>query len=103
MTAVRQQDFVARLGGDEFAILLPETNLPGAMIVAARLHQAIRDIRLDADGRVVRFTGSIGVTAMGAEDAAPTDVLARADAALYQAKQTRDTVSAIEPSPVIPE
>jgi diguanylate cyclase (GGDEF)-like protein len=82
--------------------LLPETTLPGAMDVAARLRRAVADIAMPAsglmrDGEVLTgafgTTASLGVAARTAGEVEFLDLLARADAALYQAKANgRDRV-----------
>jgi len=92
---IRSHDSVARLGGEEFGVLLPETGISGAMQVAERLRQAVREVRLVSIPALdVRI--SIGV-ASGYDLTDPEiDVLmATADEALYQAKRAgRDQVIA---------
>ena len=84
---LRQVDVLARLGGEEFAIMLPETGLDGARLVAERLRAAMggESVALGC-GDNIRFTVSIGV----AENAAQSEDLPvwvkRADEALYRAK-----------------
>jgi diguanylate cyclase (GGDEF)-like protein len=79
----RTADVAARYGGDEFAVILADTTFDGAMVVAERMDQAIRALRLPGVGPVGI---SMGVTAVGASDRAGDDVLLRADTALRQAK-----------------
>jgi diguanylate cyclase (GGDEF)-like protein len=83
----RPGDVAARYGGEELAVLLPDTDRDAARQVALRLWRALREIehRDDADD-VFRVTLSLGVAAAEAADAAPRDLLARADAALYAVK-----------------
>jgi diguanylate cyclase (GGDEF)-like protein/PAS domain S-box-containing protein len=84
----RDQDVVARYGGEEFAAVLPNTSRDGAMAVAEALRLRVRDVPMAG----TRVTMSIGVTLMKTGD---TDVtlFARADEALYEAKQAgRDRV-----------
>ncbi|WP_245651025.1 GGDEF domain-containing protein [Paramagnetospirillum marisnigri] len=89
-TIVRDQDMAGRLGGEEFAVILPETDLAGALVIAERMRAAVAgDIEVAADdGQPVRFTVSIGVAALGEADANFEDLLTRADRALYQAKDS---------------
>lgn len=84
----RGQDLGGRLGGEEFALLLPATSLAGARTIAERLRQSVQDSESvrTADGEVVRFTVSIGVAALAAQDAKFDSLLQRADRALYLAK-----------------
>ncbi len=86
---VRGKDVIARYGGEEFAILLPNTPLQGAMVVADSLRQAIarKEIkRTDTDEMIGRITVSIGTTEWKPEiDSVPL-FIKRADSALYRAK-----------------
>lgn len=88
-TMVRGADILGRLGGEEFAILLPDTPLHGAVLLAERLRQALAetDVRIsNGAGSVLSFTVSIGVSALRPGEDAVGAVLARADEALYRAK-----------------
>ncbi|HET7776028.1 MAG TPA: diguanylate cyclase, partial [Azospira sp.] len=85
---LRAIDICGRMGGEEFAILLPETDQAGAMQAAERLRQAIAQEQVRAgEGVSLDITVSIGATVLAEEDANVDHVLARADAALYQAKR----------------
>jgi diguanylate cyclase (GGDEF)-like protein len=82
----RESDIVGRLGGEEFAILLPETDLAQATIVANRLCMRIAANGLTAHKVHFKVTASIGV-ATASVSMSGLDVLIRAaDQALYQAK-----------------
>lgn len=92
----RPGDFVARYGGEEFVVILPDTDLTGAEIVAEQLRAKIEVLELAHESsRVSPFvTISLGVACMtprSTED--PLVLVDRADRALYQAKQTRNHVS----------
>jgi len=80
---LRVPDRLGRFGGEEFVVLLPETSLDKARVVAERIR---RDIE-QADGDLPRRTVSIGVTVSFPDDPDLDGLLARADAALYQAKE----------------
>ena len=85
----RGQDVAGRLGGEEFALLLPDTDGPGAVVIAERLRGAVQvsDAVRTGDGEVVRYTVSVGVATLEAGDASFESLLQRVDRALYQAKE----------------
>jgi diguanylate cyclase (GGDEF)-like protein len=83
---VREVDLAARLGGEEFAVLLPGTDLAGAVSLAESLRQALSEAAVPGtDGAEVRTTASFGVTEHFRERTG-SDLLAVADGALYRAK-----------------
>jgi diguanylate cyclase (GGDEF)-like protein len=84
---LRYTDVLARYGGDEFIVLLPETPPAGALEVAGRIRDAIAGAPLDLDGKRVACTASIGVASFPADGSTMDAVVARADRAMYQAKQ----------------
>jgi diguanylate cyclase (GGDEF)-like protein len=96
---LRATDVPARYGGDEFIVLLPETPPKGALDVAERIRGAIHARPLALGGGQVSASVSIGV-ACYPEDGRTLDMLAaRADRALYQAKQQgRNKVVRYQPS-----
>jgi diguanylate cyclase (GGDEF)-like protein len=84
---LRFTDVPARYGGDEFIVLLPETPAKGALEVAERMRKVVADTPLDIEGRRIAHTISVGVACFP-DDGRTLDALAaRADRALYQAKQ----------------
>jgi len=88
LATVRKEDIVARLGGDEFAVLLlPATSRDGAELLASRINSAIAEPFLLEDISVGIGT-SIGVALSTPGGAKPSDLLHRADAALYQSKES---------------
>ena len=82
--ANRDADIFARYGGEEFIILTPETDLSGALIHAERLRHEIEKFEFKTVGHL---TSSFGVTEFNAEDDTVDHMLARADKALYLAKE----------------
>ena len=89
---LRSFDFLGRWGGEEFLIILEEADEAGAQTVAARCCSLVRSCAVDWAGRNIRPTVSIGVALIEQGDS-ETDLVARADAHLYQAKQAgRDRV-----------
>jgi diguanylate cyclase (GGDEF)-like protein len=82
----RQFDLVGRLGGEEFGILLPETGLSSARDVAWRIVRSCRTLAVPVPGAQIRLTCSVGVTVVEDGDSFISELLARADAAMYAAK-----------------
>ena len=83
--SIRPSDSIARWGGEEFVILLPETNLDGAVVTMQRVQRALTRRYYMHNHERVLITFSAGVAQrLGAES--QDDVLARADRALYKAK-----------------
>lgn len=83
----RTQDTYGRLGGEEFGLLLPETNLEQAKIVAERVQKAWAQTPSNVEGNVIHCTVSIGVTEANDQDQSFEDVLRRADRMMYRAKE----------------
>jgi diguanylate cyclase (GGDEF)-like protein len=83
----RAQDTFGRLGGEEFALLLPETGIEQAKIVAERIQKAWEQAPCIVDGKLIHSTVSIGVAEAGAEDKSFEDVMRRADRMMYKAKE----------------
>jgi two-component system, cell cycle response regulator len=94
--SVRGSDVVCRYGGEEFLVLAPETGLEGARALAEKIRQSFAS-RLFGDAtRVFPLTLSVGVAQLGDAESG-NDMIARADEALYHAKQSgRDRVEAAE-------
>lgn len=82
---IRKNDYCARLGGEEFAVLLPDTEPETAMVVAERLRAAL-DRSAHGTAALAPYAVSIGL-AMLALDEEFDSLMARADAALYAAKE----------------
>ena len=83
---IRLVDLLGRSGGEEFLLLLPDTDLDAAAVLAERLRERVAAARLAHGEVTLGITLSIGVAVMAAGDASADDVLARADRALYDAK-----------------
>ena len=95
---VRLVDLLGRSGGEEFLLLLPDTDLDAAAVLAERLRERVASSRLDHAGISLTITVSVGVAVMRAGDTSADDVLARADRALYEAKSGgRNTVRCAPP------
>ena len=84
-------DLAARIGGEEFAVILTETNLSGAVEVAERLRVSLKSIEIQSVGQIA---ASFGVAECPSQAETARELVARADAALYEAKREgRDRVA----------
>jgi diguanylate cyclase (GGDEF)-like protein len=85
--ALRTQDLLCRYGGEELVLLLPGISLDGAMPVLERLRKAVESLDLSVlNGRGVSV--SVGAAELISSDVGVSDVLKRADEALYAAKRS---------------
>lgn len=86
---IREQDMVGRIGGEEFVVLLPETELSGALAIAERVRMALQESSeaTTDNSTTIHFTASIGVS-LARETENFQDTLSRADQGLYQAKES---------------
>ncbi|RME96839.1 MAG: diguanylate cyclase, partial [Alphaproteobacteria bacterium] len=86
---VRGIDLACRYGGEEFVVIMPDTDLARAYLVAERLRQciALQPFPLP-DGSQVAVTASIGVAAAAGAQDSPSEIIKRADQALYNAKRS---------------
>lgn len=90
---IRVTDVAARYGGDEFVLLLPETDLAGAMLVADKVRVDIGRLALPRDGAAIRATASIGLVSYPDDGRTSNELMRRADLAMYEAKRRgRDQV-----------
>ncbi len=90
---LRATDLLGRWGGEEFAVVLTETDLAGAVVVAKDLRRRLAEAPFETAAGPVRVTASFGVTSLLPTDDRSDRVLLRADGALYGAKRSgRDRV-----------
>ncbi len=82
---LREADFIARFGGEEFIVIMPETQLKSAFIVAEKLRKAIFNLDFHYRGSQVKMSISLGIAQFSQEDTIDS-VFERADKALYKAK-----------------
>ena len=98
----RDIDEPARYGGEELAVILPQTDLSGAELLAERMRATIAALeikRLDGKG-VLRVTASFGVASLPQSAGGKESLIAAADAALYRAKRAgKNRVERAEPAP----
>lgn len=97
---LRPGDLLGRYGGEEFCVLLPGATLDDAAAIAKRIRADFETRRADSKHGPVGTTISIGVAAVYADDLSVDAPLARADAALYRAKENgRNRVECAAPAP----
>jgi diguanylate cyclase len=95
---IRQIDTPARYGGDEFAIILPNTSLGDATVVAERMVDSVSRSPIAWKKEQIGLSISVGLGQYDA-DASPEDITSRSDQALYTAKQAgKNTVRVFEPA-----
>ena len=90
--SIRQDvDWTARYGGEEFLIVLPETDVNGASVMAERLKNELSQRVTETQGKQISITASFGVTGFGPdtpdEMISPEAMISKADKYLYQAKR----------------
>lgn len=85
---IRQTDLLGRYGGDEYGLLLPETELDTAREVAERIRKSIISTPFLTEQGLVEVTVSLGITSATPEIPSFAALIARADVALYTAKQS---------------
>ena len=83
-----ERSIVARYGGEEFAIILPNVGLAGAMRIAEGIRSAIAAESITVGSTTLNVTISIGVAECTQQTNNPTSLVAAADQALYQAKES---------------
>ncbi len=99
-TCIRQIDIAARYGGDEFAIILPNTSLDDAVVVAERMVKTAAETPMIWEENEIKLSISVGVGQYGA-GSSPGDVARATDRALYAAKQAgKNTVKIFEPDKI---
>lgn len=84
---LRETDTIGRLGGDEFAILLPQTDAQQAQAVARDLVETLRVQVMVVSGYPVRIAASVGIAVYPQHGTTAEELLVRADAAMYEAKE----------------
>ncbi len=85
---VRDVDIVARYGGEEFVMVLPETDKEGGMVIAERVRRKVESTPFIREARqpLKSFTVSAGVATFKVDAVTDTDLIKKADQALYRAK-----------------
>ena len=84
----RPTDMIARYGGEEFIILLPGSDLQGALILAEKIRVSIESLKCNVDENTAAVTVSLGVASdFPSHQGSLTKLISAADKALYQAKK----------------
>ncbi|MBW2608503.1 MAG: sensor domain-containing diguanylate cyclase [Deltaproteobacteria bacterium] len=95
---IRQIDTAARYGGDEFAVILPNTSLAEATVVAERMVEAVAQSSITWAKKQISLSVSVGLGQYDVESN-PEDITSGSDQALYTAKQAgKNTVRIFDPS-----
>lgn len=84
---LRASDVRCRYGGEEFLVLLPDTAVGGACRVAENLREDLASHPASWQGTAIQVTASFGVTSIAPGEGDPVVLMARADEALYRAKE----------------
>lgn len=93
-TELREGDALGRYGGEEFLVVLPGAAAADAEVVAERIRQRVEAMPMLVSGRRIGLTISIGIAALDEHVLTPSDLIERADAALYCSKSSgRNKVS----------
>jgi len=101
---IRAEDFVCRFGGEEFVVILPTADLEASRARGERLRSKMRELTIMYQGKSLGIvTISVGVAAFPEHGTSPKELMASADAALYEAKRGGRDQVVVASSPVIEE
>jgi len=99
-SSIRSIDLAFRYGGEEFTIILPETRVDDAYRVAERIRKTIES---KTSSRAMPITASLGIASWPTDGVMKEEIIARADAALYRAKQAGRNRTCLSSDVVKPE
>jgi diguanylate cyclase (GGDEF)-like protein/PAS domain S-box-containing protein len=101
---IRAEDFVCRFGGEEFVVILPTADLESSRARGERLRLKMRELTIMYHGKSLGMvTISVGVAAFPEHGRSPKELMAAADAALYQAKRGGRDRAVVASAPVMEE
>lgn len=83
---IRETDILGRLGGEEFGLILPETSINEAKVLAERICKTVNALDIHIDNQTIKLTVSIGLVELCSVDGELDELMRRADLAMYQAK-----------------
>lgn len=83
----RSGDLVGRLGGEEFVVVLPDTDIKAAAVIAERMRLSVESAEKTQIHSDLKITSSFGVSSLNDGAASASDLLAKSDKALYAAKE----------------
>ena len=83
---LHSSDIFGRLGGEEFSILLPESNLALASVMAQKILEAVASLKVEYEDKVITFTTSVGVAELNSDCGDLETLMQISDQALYKAK-----------------
>ena len=84
---IRNVDYLARYGGEEFCCVLPETGIQAAARIAERFREAVSQLESNFDDDVIKITISLGAAEFREDIASSSQLIKKADEALYRAKK----------------
>jgi diguanylate cyclase (GGDEF)-like protein len=93
---LRNVDHIGRFGGEEFIVILPNTNLKNAVLVAEKVREAIANFVHNIEDHIIQTTVSIGIASYNSLDDDVNQIIKRADQALYTAKSSGRNCSITE-------
>jgi len=99
--SLRSEDLVGRLGGEEFVAVMPSTDAASALAAAERMRAAFADAPMQLGERELLITVSIGVAVLDAQDGVYSQLLRRADRAMYGAKSAGRNKVMLDGSPLM--
>jgi diguanylate cyclase (GGDEF)-like protein len=100
---LRQSDVIGRYGGEEFVVLLSGADANAALLIAQRILERVGNVRVLGFGHEIRLTCSIGVATSETLGVWGEQLIASADAAVYQAKRSgRNQVQLAVPLTPVP-
>lgn len=93
-SCVRSYDLSCRYGGEEFVVFLPEVGVEGALKFYKRLKEKLQDSSKNFKAGPVTF--SVGVSHLPSHGLSFSELVRKADEAMYEAKKTKDTIKVFE-------